>query len=215
MLRQRGHLIVLCCILGLFGGGIFPGVFHPSSVLAQENTVTIHITGPSYPPGFSPAFFSVHVNDTVVFLNDASPAATFTLVADDNSFSSPPIAPGQQWSMTFSEPGAHEYRDLTYRSQMVGFLNVVASSVTLASTPAPGAVATEIAKIKAQQAASGVPSASKGLALWEILVIVGGILVILVIAFFLLIRYKRSSKVTKPLEEQTLSAPVEKKDDTI
>jgi hypothetical protein len=67
---------------------------------AAGNTITVHITGTKHPPGFRPFLVTVHINDTIAFLNDAQPAATYRLAADDQSFASPPIGPGQQWSVT-------------------------------------------------------------------------------------------------------------------
>jgi plastocyanin len=176
-------------------GIVWVGVSRPLPAQAAGNTLTIHILGASNPPGFSPALLSVHVNDTVVFLNDASPAATYSVVADDQSFASPPIAPGQQWTITFTQPGAHEYHDPAYASQMVGELLVVASSVSLAPSPIPGGVETEIAQDKPQatQAAQSSPTSSLPFGL-----IVGGlsgVVLILGIVLFFVIRSRQRQKI--------------------
>jgi hypothetical protein len=70
-----------------------------------------------------------------VFVNSAYPASSYTLSADDGSFSSPPIGPGGQWKVTFISKGAHIYRDVTSPQRMVGELLVVDSSVGLLPTP--------------------------------------------------------------------------------
>ena len=115
------------------------------STLAAGNTITIHITGTSHPPGFNPVLITVHVDDTIVFLNDAQPSATYSLSADDHSFTSPPILTDQQWSVTFSKPGTHEYHAQNVSQKMVGIIIVAPTSVKLLATPGPAAVASAVA----------------------------------------------------------------------
>jgi plastocyanin len=56
-----------------------------------------------------PAEITIAVGDTVTFHNmDAMPGG-HTIVADDDSFSSPPLAKDEAWSHTFSEAGTHGY----------------------------------------------------------------------------------------------------------
>lgn len=121
----------------------------PQIAQAAGETVMIQITGSAQPPGFFPALLTVHVYDTVIFNNQASPASSFSIVADDGAFSSPAIAPGKQWVVTFNTPGEHEYHTSTNVPRMVGVMIVVPNSVSLLATPAPGTEATVIALIKA------------------------------------------------------------------
>src|SRR6266436_7317506 len=69
--QMRLHSLILAAclmlLLGLLGGSLIP----THHVLSAGNTVTIHITGTARPPGFRPLLVTVHVNDTIVFLNDA------------------------------------------------------------------------------------------------------------------------------------------------
>jgi len=50
--------------------------------LKGEN-VEVHILGDFRPPGFSPSLITIHVNDTVAFINDASLAVTYSIGAKD------------------------------------------------------------------------------------------------------------------------------------
>src|SRR5579863_1259998 len=89
---------------------------------AQGESFTVQITGTAQPPGFTPALLTLHVYDTVVFVNHAIPATTYAITADDGSFSSPAIAPGDQWSTTFVNVGAHDYHESSSTQRMVGEL---------------------------------------------------------------------------------------------
>lgn len=125
---------------------------YPRIAQAAGEAVTIDITGPSQPPGFSPALLTVHVYDTVIFVNQSnqgSSNASYSIVADDGSFSSPMIARGKQWIVTFNTPGEHEYHTSTHSPHMVGVIIVVPNSVSLLPTPVPGIESTVIALVKA------------------------------------------------------------------
>lgn len=149
--------MVACLLL------VCPSIFLFTPLPASaDTTITIHITGSTRPLGFLPEWVTVHVNEPVVFLNDALPAATYTLIAHDDSFFSPPITTGHQWTMSFSKPGAHMYHDLAFAQYMVGEIVVVSASAELFPTPAPAAIATVIAQIKQptirkQAPTSGIP----------------------------------------------------------
>ena len=120
----------------------------PTAAFSKEDLVTIQINGSTQPPGFSPAFLTLHINDKVVFINHALPARSYTLTADDGSFSSPPIPSGGQWAITFHTLGSHTYRDTSSLSTMVGELLVVATNIHLLATPDPLVEATVITFIK-------------------------------------------------------------------
>jgi plastocyanin len=186
---------------------------YPRIARAAGEAVTIHITGPTQPPGFLPALLTVHVYDTVIFVNPSNQGnsnANYAIVADDGSFSSPMIAPGKQWVVTFNTPGEHEYHTSTHSPHMVGVIIVVPNSVSLLPTPVPAIESTVIALIKAGKTPPDtiiVPSltpapAQKQQALatslfsgWllPVLLIAGAVVALLglAVAFFYLIRVLR------------------------
>lgn len=116
---------------------------------AQGETATIQIVGPAQSPGFLPPILTVHVFDYVIFSNQALPAASYSIAADDGTFSSPAIASGKQWAVTFTTPGTYEYHDTANPPHMVGVIIAVASSVTLLPVPSSDVEATAIALVQA------------------------------------------------------------------
>jgi plastocyanin len=139
------RLVPICmCLFYSIMSGIF--VTHCARALASSpargDTITVQINGTAQAPGFFPDFLTLHVNDTVVFINQALPSSKYAISADDGSFASPVIAPGGRWSYTFVDKGAHVYRETTYPQHMVGELLVVDSAVRLLPTPNPFAEAT-------------------------------------------------------------------------
>jgi|GEM_PF-1299665 len=152
-LDASGRRLAHICMCLFYG--IMPGVFALPCALAASpargDTITVEINGVSQVPGFFPDFLTLHVNDTVVFVNQALPSSNYAISADDGSFASPVIAPGGRWSFTFVGKGAHVYRETTYPQHMVGELLVVDSGVRLLPTPNPFAEATVIAAIKSGQ----------------------------------------------------------------
>lgn len=145
-------------VFWLWWPGVTAGPAHPLTRQATSPaaSVVIHITGSAQPPGFQPSLLTIHAGDTIVFENDATPSATYSVAAADRSFASPPIAPGQQWSLTLDAQGVHEYHSPNSPQQMVGELIVAPASVTLLPTPEPGAVTKALADIRAQRNASHV-----------------------------------------------------------
>ena len=128
-------------------------ITHPTYAQPSSGeTVTIQIVGPAQAPGFSPAIVTVHVFDYVVFSNQALPIASFSLASDDGTLSSPSIASGKQWTTTFTHAGTFEYHDTANPPHMVGEIVVVADSVSLLPTPAPGLQATALALAQAGKA---------------------------------------------------------------
>jgi plastocyanin len=116
---------------------------------AQGDVAFVDILGSGQPPGFAPALLTVHVYDTIVFLNQSQPAVPYAVVAEDGSFSSPVIAPGQQWNLTINSPGAFEYHEAVTTPHMVGAIVVVDASIPLLPTPLPAAQATAMSDINA------------------------------------------------------------------
>lgn len=144
----------------------------PTKVLADTPPATVYITGSARPPGFSPSFRTIYVNTSVTFINDSSPPAPYTIVAQDGSFTSPTLAPSQQWTVTLKTTGNHEYRTQEAPKQMVGDLIVVDSSATLIPTPNPTDQAALINQIKnggGTQSLSSTPQS--GILTWAFVVI--------------------------------------------
>jgi len=115
---------------------------------AQGNNATMQILGPLQPPGFSPALLTVHVDDYVSFVNQASPPATFTITSDNGHFSSPALAPNKVWTITLSSPGAYEFHDAAAPPRMISEIIVVPDAISLLPTPEPGVGATALALIE-------------------------------------------------------------------
>jgi plastocyanin len=56
-----------------------------------------------------PAEVTVAAGDTVVFHNQEAMPGGHTIVADDGSFSSPPLGKDESWSHQFEAKGSHPY----------------------------------------------------------------------------------------------------------
>lgn len=148
--RAHIHICLYTCLFSGILAGLFalPCTRALAASPARGDTITVQINGASQAPGFFPDFLTLHVNDTVVFVNQALPSSNYAISADDGSFASPVIAPGGRWSMTFVSKGAHVYHETTYPQLMIGELLVVDSDVRLLPTPNPFAEATVITAIK-------------------------------------------------------------------
>ena len=116
---------------------------------AESQTITILIVGAQQPPGFSPSVVTAQVGDTLAFQNASNPPATYTIVASDNSFHSPPIAPGGQSSATITTAGDVAFSDPSHSLSMLGALHVVSAQTPLFPTPNPTLEATAVAGIAA------------------------------------------------------------------
>lgn len=135
--------------------------------LPAPTSPVVHIVGAAYPPGVNPNIVTVHIGDTITFENNTSPTAVHSLVAEDGSFTTPPLAPGQQWSTSFDQPGSHIYHDPTAYTQVVGVIIVVPSSVALQAPDQPGKAATVVAQANAMRAGGQSASvAPSGLVPW-------------------------------------------------
>ena len=149
--QGSGSAALRSCLL-LISFSLVLGFLHPllaENVQAQGETTTIQMSGPLQPPGFSPALLTIHVNDYVIFINQSAPAVPYAIAADDGSFSSPVIAPGKQWAVALTNPGAYEYHAISAPRPMVGEIVVVPDSIVLLPTPAPDVQATAVALIEA------------------------------------------------------------------
>jgi plastocyanin len=56
-----------------------------------------------------PAEITIEKGDTVRFHNQDEMPGGHTIIADDGSFSSPPLAKGASWSYTFPDGGVYPY----------------------------------------------------------------------------------------------------------
>lgn len=56
-----------------------------------------------------PAEVTIKAGESVTFHNVDEMPGGHTVVADDGSFESPPLAKDQDWAHTFDEPGTHTY----------------------------------------------------------------------------------------------------------
>jgi plastocyanin len=127
----------------------FIGIFFlfPQRVEAIGETTVVQINGPAQPPGFSPALLTIHLYDTVIFVNHTN--IPYAVTSTDGSFSSPDIPAGQQWRVTFGSVGGHEYHTTEAPQRMVGEIVVVSNAVSLFPTPMPQVEATVVTLIKA------------------------------------------------------------------
>jgi hypothetical protein len=87
-------------------------------------TTTVQITK----NGFTPATITVTAGDTVTWHN--STTGTHQVVADNGSFASPQLKPGDTWSYTPTKSGKVTYRD-SYATSHRGTMNVNAPPATL------------------------------------------------------------------------------------
>ncbi len=159
----------------------------PAPAQASTNSVYISITGAARTPGFSPDMLTIHINDTVTFVNTAYPAATYTIQADNGAFTSTSIAPGQQWTLTFPATGTYTFHEIGHPATMMGSILVVAASTPLAAalTSAQQEQAIQALKNQGQTSANGnIPT----------LLVIGigllGVLIVASVAILLKRRYK-------------------------
>ena len=82
-----------------FAAAIFVVALVASSAWAGE--VMVHVGHNSV----DPAEITVKAGDTVVFHNIHEMPGGHTVVADDGSFESPPLAKDEKWKHTFGKPG--------------------------------------------------------------------------------------------------------------
>ncbi len=204
----------LVILLFIFFTGLF--FLFPQHVAAIGETTVVQINGPAQPPGFSPALLTVHVYDTVIFVNHTNTA--YAVNATDGSFSSPDIPAGQQWSVTFGSLGGHEYHTTEAPQRMVGEILVVSNAVSLLPTPLPQVEATVVTLIKAGKhppdtivipvtTAPAIKHKTSPMSILNmflsplILSIGGGVLLTLVLIFLGVLLYRRHAKRVKEEEE--------------
>jgi len=118
----------LAAVIGAFALLLLP---HP----AHAATVTVVMTDDA----FTQKSVTVNVGDTVTWVNQGSMAHTVT--ADNGSFDSSTIQPGQQFSATFNQAGTFAYHCKFHGGAGgVGMSGTVAVATAAANTPAPSYV---------------------------------------------------------------------------
>ncbi len=212
----EGHPLAgaLVILLFIFFTGLF--FLFPQHVAAIGETTVVQINGPSQPPGFSPALLTIHMYDTVIFVNRTNTA--YAVSSTDGSFSSPDIPAGQQWRVTFGSVGGHEYHTTEAPQRMVGEILVVSDAVSLLPTPMPQVEATVVTLIKAEKHPPDVivlPVMTTPMAKHKassvsilntflsplILSIGGGVLLVFVLIFLSVLLYRRHAKRVRDEEE--------------
>lgn len=101
-----------------------------SVVRAQEETVAVEVGA----GGFSPQEVSVPAGATVIWTNTGS--SLESVVADDGSFDSFRLDPGEQFSFTFTTPGEFTYSS-TFGSGATGTITVTEAAVAETPTAVP------------------------------------------------------------------------------
>lgn len=133
-----------------------------TTTTGQASGVTVTIPSgagtPSGAPGYAPdtIVVLVGVNNTVTFVN--SDTAPHTVTADDGSFNSGNLNPGQSWTHTFSTPGTFSFH-CEYHAWMKG------SIVVRQSAQAP-------VTVRIPQG-SGTPSGAPGYSPDRIVLVIG------------------------------------------
>lgn len=74
-------------------------------LMASGEDATVEITHQAV----SPTQLSIQKGETVTFVNKVAMPGGHSVVADDNSFASPPLEKDQTWDHTFEEAGTFAY----------------------------------------------------------------------------------------------------------
>ena len=123
-------------LVGIILGGVLAGEFvlrlQPALATggAAAGTVIMPVgVGSNQALNFSPVKVTVIIgqNNTVTFINKDS--APHTVTADDGSFNSGNMNPGDSWTFTFTTAGTFTYH-CNYHSWMRGTIVVLASGTT-------------------------------------------------------------------------------------
>jgi len=152
------------------------------------DSANIVIIGPDSPPGFAPSILTIHADTAITFINHATPQATFVIAANDNSFTSPAIAPGQSWTTTISKPGTYGFHATTHSGVMVGTIIVVDNALPLLPTLSPDQQSQAITDIRQQTVPNAPATGINPLLLWSL---GGGIAIIILAALFVYL-FRRS-----------------------
>ncbi len=121
--RRFGALLLACGALA-FGALAF------DAGPAAAATVNVQITD----TGFGPSTLEVQPGDTVIWTNDGT--ATHDVSADDGSFQSGPLSPGQTFPFTLQTQGTYVYRSTT-DSNLTGSVTVGGAAIGSAQSASP------------------------------------------------------------------------------
>jgi len=110
-------LVAFCAISGI-SAGLSQTYGTPAPSPSSAATTTVHIRNST----FTPDNLTVHVGDTVTFMNDDS--VTHNVTGDP--LNSGDIASGKSWQYTFTKAGTYKYI-CTHHANMVGSITVVAA----------------------------------------------------------------------------------------
>jgi plastocyanin len=174
----RVRFTIVVCLLLFCAIWCLPPFVAPAYA---ADSATIVIMGPDSPPGFVPSILTIHAGTAITFVNNATPQASFVIVANDNSFTSPSIAPGQPWTTGFSKPGTYGFHASTHPGVMVGTVVVVDNSLPLLPTLSPDQQSQAITDIRQQSVPNTSVTGINPLFLWFLF---GGIALIILVAFF-------------------------------
>jgi plastocyanin len=108
----------------------FGAVVFAAGPLGAATTKTVQITD----TGFGPPTLEVESGDTVVWTNDGT--ATHDVSADDGTFQSGPMSPGQTFTFVFETQGTFVYRSTT-DSSLTGSIMVGGDAVGSAQSASP------------------------------------------------------------------------------
>lgn len=108
----------------------FSALVYASGSAGADATKEVSITD----TGFGPTTLEVASGDTVVWTNDGT--ATHDVSADDGSFQSGPISPGQSFPFTFETEGTYVYRSTT-DSDLTGSVVVGGAAIGSAQSASP------------------------------------------------------------------------------
>lgn len=146
-------MLALGALLGLLIGAIGPATAADEPGTSSDPP-TVHITA----AGVDPAVVEVEPGETVVWINDSG--AQRSVIADDSSFDSGPLARGDRFQFAFTEPGTVTY---TIVSAPGVSGTVVVRPVTTAP-PVPAPTGTPPAAAPTDFAYTGAGSALTGAA---------------------------------------------------
>ena len=92
MRLTRITLLIIACLL-------------PTALMASGENQAIEIGHSS----LNPAEISLQAGETVTFVNRVEMPGGHSVVADDNSFASPPLKKDESWDHTFEKAGTFAY----------------------------------------------------------------------------------------------------------
>ncbi len=121
---RRFVALVLAC------GALALGALAFNAAPAGAATQNVQITD----TGFGPTTLEVEPGDTVIWTNDGT--TTHDVSADDGTFQSGPLSPGQTFPFTFQTQGTYVYRSTT-DSNLTGSVTVGGAAIGSAQSASP------------------------------------------------------------------------------